>query len=404
MKYRSSEIFDLYAEIALKDLPEEDLQKFASEEDPSKKTKEEISVIEALYGIKAVDDAKSLFDQAHPETAVVAPAYDRFNGVVENERERQDMTIKQVMKNPGGAHTNKRLLTARQALIDELVRVGHMMDHLDEESLMKKADTFAKVALEEVEAEENFGQLHKIAWIPAALWGINALFGLYIAANTTVSDDVITDASEAMNEIEDLLSDSEYSGFHPTFLTLNGYLTTIKNAAERFKNMNNFVNNVAPKTVEEKKDAIEKAKSAVNSDPYQKDLEFLERYKRAASFLLRKLPEYLSVLKLMQNKFVSTWWEKTWSHVSQSDIEDVIDHLQDLSKSLSKVPQVVDEQIRVMNQLKDKVNDPAELEKILADDKPGAPSDPAAKSEAPKAPESDEDAEIKDLEKSLHLK
>jgi hypothetical protein len=103
----------------------------------------DISAPEAFYGVKPNKDIenglKNMMEQAHPESVVIAPAYDRINGLVENNIERQKIIINILSRNPTGNANYRKL--AQRALMMELVRVGNHLDNTNEEELRALADS-----------------------------------------------------------------------------------------------------------------------------------------------------------------------------------------------------------------------------------------------------------------------
>lgn len=158
-----SEIFDEYARIA-----EEHGLISKEGQVRNKKVRNDsvdISDIGLLYGVVPEGNEENVIDRAHPETVVVAPAYDAMNGVVENLRERQDIMSWVALKNPDGLLTQRRYVAAHNDLMQSVVKIGFVMDNNDEEGLTKLADSCAE-------------RLHKQALGPWAIAGI----GVGIAA------------------------------------------------------------------------------------------------------------------------------------------------------------------------------------------------------------------------------
>ena len=95
---RRSEIFDNFVKIAL----ESDLISLDAPDKAKKKLEENPRAdslsakdIEKLYNIKPnapkdMEYKKNIIEDAHPTPMVICPAYDRINGLVENENERQN--------------------------------------------------------------------------------------------------------------------------------------------------------------------------------------------------------------------------------------------------------------------------------------------------------------------------
>jgi len=125
-----NEVFNNYVKIALE-------QGLISEgqDVPESKNKDYADTIKTLYGldIPLNDSDKDILDQAHPNPVVIAPAYDRVNGLVENLRERQDIMA--------GIALKHRYANAYRDLVNELVALGFRMDNADHKELRVLADT-----------------------------------------------------------------------------------------------------------------------------------------------------------------------------------------------------------------------------------------------------------------------
>lgn len=136
-----SEIFDNYLKITL----ENGLSKQAQKK-PAKNESSDASTIEALYGIKPNTDKtmeykNNIMEIAHPNTVILAPSYDKINGLLENNIERQRIMLNIVTKMPNGHLTAKKY--AESELVHSLVRVANEMDNKDIDSLRILADTCA---------------------------------------------------------------------------------------------------------------------------------------------------------------------------------------------------------------------------------------------------------------------
>lgn len=137
-----SEIFDEYARIAT----EQGLVKKAKDE-PKKSNPRydslDLEAIEMLYGIKPNGDEKHIVERAHPDSVVVAPAYDRVNGLVENLLERQDIMVGIARKPNDGKSVQRRYVVAHDELLNEVLKTAFLLDKKGENDLMKLADTCA---------------------------------------------------------------------------------------------------------------------------------------------------------------------------------------------------------------------------------------------------------------------
>lgn len=425
MKPHYSELFELFAaksiqEEGLPDKTAEAKYPFPGEgKDTGRWDSTTISDIEILYGKKT--DKKHIMEEAHPETIVVAPAYDRFNGVVENEMERQNITIQQIMRNPHGAHIMERLVHAQSELSEELTRLGFLLESTGNEDLAIKADECSGELLETLNAENIFSNIRKNSELKkqaepiTIVIGIIALLGAagLLSNNVSVSTGVIGDAGKAINQLDDLINDSDLSAHADVFLTLRKYLFTIYSAAEKTKNMNIMAidtsKNMKDLSSEERSEKLQQAKATAADSAFEENVKFLESYKDGATFLLKRIPNYINYLNNLKNRdedaHQSNWYDyisKGLDYVWNDGFEDVTDKLEDLMKSLGKVPGAIDQQITAMKNMKKELNtsDSDKLEKILNIDNKSSVESKKPVSDS-KLPPSADDTEIKALENAL---
>jgi len=144
-----NEVFNNYVKIAL----EKGLIKKSEEKEPANTNKDYAETVKALYGldIKLNDSDKDIIEQAHPEKVIIAPSYDRVNGLVENVRERQDIMVGIVNKRPNGNLTMHRYAECYKDLLNELVALGFRMQNEGKNDLMKLADSCSVKLNEKVE-------------------------------------------------------------------------------------------------------------------------------------------------------------------------------------------------------------------------------------------------------------
>lgn len=165
--------------------------------------------IKALYGldIKLNDSNKSIVEQAHPEKVIIAPSYDRVNGLVENIQERHDIMTGIVTKAPNGNLTQRRY--AQKELLDELVRLGFALDNAGEEELSKLADECSV----KLGAEMNDNEVIKkeaFAWaaaLPFVLKAVPLIIGALAVKQHvigTFSQGVVPDTEKAITELQNL--------------------------------------------------------------------------------------------------------------------------------------------------------------------------------------------------------
>lgn len=142
----SSEIIERF----IQTLDKEELTKQAYpnlksyEDDPQARMgSDDISTIEVMYGVKpdaaeTMEYEANIMERAHSKSVVIAPSYDKINGLVENNNERNQIMQNVALKPPTGNHSNPKY--AHRELVLELVRVANEMDARNHPALFKLAD------------------------------------------------------------------------------------------------------------------------------------------------------------------------------------------------------------------------------------------------------------------------
>ncbi len=146
--YTNSEIFNSFIEAAEKGglvrLAEDDAEasKKALEKNPraDSLTKEKIS---NLYNLKPETGKKmeyksNIMEIAHPDPLFIHDSYDKLNGLVENNIERQNAILRIVNKKNNGLLTQHK--HAQDEMVRCLVRIANFLDNKDEVELAKLAD------------------------------------------------------------------------------------------------------------------------------------------------------------------------------------------------------------------------------------------------------------------------
>lgn len=142
----NSRIFEEYLKIAtqqglVKEAADEgylNVEKGKKEYSTREKYERPLTSAEILYGLKPNDEKEHIMETAHPVPVVLAPAYDKINGLVENNLERQTIIINQIGRENNGLLLNKKL--AEQNLVMELVRLAGELDLAGHDGLRALAD------------------------------------------------------------------------------------------------------------------------------------------------------------------------------------------------------------------------------------------------------------------------
>lgn len=192
----------------------------------------DLSAIEALYGVKpeqskGMDYDNNIMEVAHPESEVIAPSYDRLNGLIENEMEAQNIKLHIIKKTPDGFLTQRKY--AEKELLLSLVRVANDMDNKDKEELRLLADTC-------------LGQLHrqpgirKEALIPLLIGAAIVLGVTYLVEHLPDVDQGLRGNYETLqNQLNDFLTADITLGFgHKYDQTLKQDVSNLRGQLARF--------------------------------------------------------------------------------------------------------------------------------------------------------------------------
>lgn len=353
----NSEIFDEYAKIAL----EEGLISEAEEKTNPRYDSLELSDIEILYNIKPNGEDDDILDKAHPAPVIIAPAYDRVNGLVENLKERQKVMIGIAMKPTQGTLTGHRYASANQELLDEVIKVSFMLDKNDQEELMSLADSCSEA-------------LTKTAIAPLIIAGIIAgvvaLFGaggVLYTSNNPKSQGIKNDALRALSELDDVVKKYPEAG-----VVLSPVITNIQKVvqlSDAFVSYNDqlvsgLLQVSSAGSTEDKKKMI--AKNATVFFRSGKDKEILNvftKFKEVCDAVVASVPEALRYLAEVEGKYESSdpqFWRsiKNFVHenIVSSDVEDAIRILSVLANSCAGVSASIVKSTNNLNALKDQAS------------------------------------------------
>jgi len=197
-----SDIFNDFAKIAIEQgLIDTTVVKTAEEETNPRHDSLTLDDIKALYGIKPEGASdKHIVEQAHPEPVIIAPSYDKLNGLVENVLERQNVMQWIATKPTDGKHTQERYVKASRDLSLALLDAAYTLDHKGETGLMKLADDCAEGIVKKA--------LFWAIAIPAAI----ALLGLVNNFGGMLDAGVKQNCDRAVEELTDLLEPGEAPG------------------------------------------------------------------------------------------------------------------------------------------------------------------------------------------------
>lgn len=223
---RNSEVFNNFIALAKeKGLISEDKKEGATEKnlkDTNRVGSLSIEQIAKLYNTKTkqpegMEYDHNIMEVAHKEPSIVAPSYDKLNGLAPSEIEGQAIRARITMKQPNGQNTQHKY--AEKQLILSLVRLGNELDNADQEPLRKLADTCL------LQTTKKKANITKLA-IPFLIYPIAAALGAAYAKQHMRfhSDGFEADYQKAIAEIDDLLTSNSNFGvgysYTPEFLTI----------------------------------------------------------------------------------------------------------------------------------------------------------------------------------------
>jgi hypothetical protein len=315
-----SDIFNSYAEI----MADKGLVKIA-QKDKEPKTRPQgidLEAIEMLYGVKPNGDEDHIVEQAHPEPVVVAPAYDRFNGLVENVIERQNMMAEIALKPNDGKLTHHRYIKANDELLNEVLKTAFLLDSRGHEDLMRLSDSCA----DRITKEAITGLA--IAGIVAA--GL-AIFGLVNNWGGKLDTGVQDNANRAIEEIQDIVNDSDVMpGQEAVLSTLIEHISAVSDLHGEISSLNISVEESTEGRPGVKKEEIAQGKA------------LLAKYTKAATLLSKEIGH---VLARMQKPGGTSWVseylgdygvavEKGWDMLWGDEVNDAVQILGTLQQSV----------------------------------------------------------------------
>lgn len=275
--------------------------------------------IRLLYNVKPNGEnteMRSLVEQAHPESVVIAPAHDKMNSLLENVIERQNIMGYIANKMPTGNHTMHRYVSARTDLTGSLVRAAMMLDNKEEEDLMKLADS-----CNERLNKTGMGGV-AIAWIIAAAIG-SVLAGSALYNRTSDSaQGVVNNAQAVLDQLTDISH-------------IQGTEAIVKDITDLQTLARQFI--PAQKIMFSREDPMTLAST------HSAELSVTNKYYQKLQDVSMRVESYKSSLEAMvvAEDQSMDWWQKTIDVGREilsipTDVEDVIRAFEGLQKSIIK--------------------------------------------------------------------
>lgn len=312
-----------------------------------------ISTIETLYGVKpdAPKDMQytyNIVEDAHPNQVIIAPSYDKLNGLVENINERQQILINICHKPVNGLLTQKKY--AESELAYALTRVANDMDNQDIDQLRVLADTCLT----------QLNKINKMAIGPLAIVGVAAavLGAVYLYNHINDPDKgLVANVNNAITQVDDLIGEdwfhqTFYATLKPEFLSnlkkFRSDLANLKAEAESFNTIESQVHQL--KTFDELKQ--------VTQDSGQEIVQKAEQFR---SLLQNIAPEINQAIETFSTSNIKQWAikDETWFSGLVSKIEPIFhggwglfsDRFDDIKQSLIPLRDSMDSTVKEINRL-----------------------------------------------------
>lgn len=409
-----SEIFDSFVKIAQdKGLISEDAPEKAKKilEKTHRADSLDISAIEALYGTKPsmpkdMEYERNIIEDAHPNSVVISPSYDKLNGLVENNQERQDIILHIVNKTPNGHLTQHKY--AKKDLLLSLVRLGDVLDRQNAEQLRVLSDAcLEQIASSDLKKKSKitYKSLKKEGFVTLVAGAVAAVLGtLYAQQHLSFADEGFQqNHNKLISEIDDLLNSNSEFGVGNDYSA--DFKTMLTDFRSKIMNFYNLYSKVLPviKEIEKPKDV--NALVQISQKPETNTVI------KACRVLMTAVDNMRPYLNTIEKNFSSESY-KNRQIEDKGWISSLVDKTQVLHGGKGLVADDFDDVVRALAPYRKSINDMIEvlnksqsIEKDAQDkiQQASMQSEKDFKSETPANPTSNpsEGGEYDDLEKDL---
>ena len=145
MSFKRFEVFENYIKISKESgfISDDDMVKTveAMTQEDKYRNKEWKDSIQMLYNLDINKDKEDIIDRAHPKPVIIAPSYDKLNGLVENLKERNNVMVGIALKPNNGLLTNHKYASTKDSLLKNLIKIDYEFDNKDIDDVRKMADS-----------------------------------------------------------------------------------------------------------------------------------------------------------------------------------------------------------------------------------------------------------------------
>jgi len=363
-----SEVFNLYAEL----VEQQDQlianaakkKEFSTRESLTSsmsKKKDDLSIYEIMYGIKpkdlGADYENNLMEAAHRQPVIVGPSYDKINGLVENNIERQNIIVNLLNKKPDGIHTTHKL--ASLDLMKQLYRIAEHCDSKDQEQLTKLAD----ICLKQLHSKS----IEKTAFEPITMTaiGIAALLG-FIAYNNNaepVDQKLLSNITSTISELKDLTEGHGYFDWMKSMTKsdtskeldkqLKLCISQLESLYTAYEQRQKY-EGIIPDDVQNAKEALEIIQQPAFAQYKSSAEKFISKVKQVMPIIKRTIEMLVKQKSSSKKEHTSNWLarlNKATELVTGNDFDDAIRYLSMLGKSCVETLKEVEKAKQYMSDL-----------------------------------------------------
>ncbi len=331
---------------------------------------------------------------AHPNAVIIAPSYDKINGLFENNLERNNIMTNLALNMPTGSLLANTKYASKE-LTMELVRIANQMDSSDNEEIFKLADA-CLLQLDAVDKKK----LKKEAIAPLAIAGIIAatLGGAWLYAHLDDADNgLLANCDNAITQLKDLQETSWYEAeideqVKSTADSLIKNITILKNEAQTFLNVTSDIDK--PRDLDDLKKNLAKfeAQASEHGDSVSAALDRFRKIFSKVAPMISQAIENFSSAAYQKNHQKNTWFgdiagragdllHGRWGLVA-NDFISAVNALNPLKASLQEVARGTFSVDQVIAKYKKKIEE-AESASKPQENTP-APASPTAPTNQPK--------------------
>lgn len=303
--------------------------------------------VSLLYGItpESIFDKKDIIEIAHPDTVIVAPAYDAMNAVIENVNQRQSIMAYIANKTPTGQATGTRYVAAKQDLIKSLVKAAFALEDNNEQlmnfadncavRLDQRAELFTKEAGSTKEAGAAAAILGGAASLAGALgplgWAATALLGgiYYSMYSATSAQNVYANCELVLQALEPL-----YGKTYATSIKQD--VSNLMNSVKNMQQINSALSKITSVNTVMDPKILESNKSKIENINKQREI-YISHLEKVQNAIPVWVDQIKSSMVVSTEEGSSDWWHKLKSFVSPlmwTNEETLIDKLWGFSKIL----------------------------------------------------------------------